>query len=96
MTRGGPSARPRRTWLALGLLDRPAAWLPAVPEILVDSSYGPSVTFRLALEERGWSYLMAVDPNGTARPAAAEPFQPISRVSRSSRPARNRRPAWTA
>ncbi|WP_408995939.1 transposase [Streptomyces europaeiscabiei] len=61
-----------------------------------DSSYGPSATFRLALEERGWSYLMAVDPNETARPAAAEPFNPIIRVSGSSRQARSRRPMWTA
>ncbi|MFD5617893.1 IS701 family transposase [Streptomyces yangpuensis] len=62
--------------LALGLLDRLATWLPRVPVIVADAGYGRSVSFRLALEERGWSYVMAVDPKEVARPAAAEPFQP--------------------
>ncbi|WP_371591765.1 IS701 family transposase [Streptomyces virginiae] len=62
--------------LALDLLDRLATWLPQVPVIVADAGYGRSVSFRLALEERGWSYVMAVDPKEVARPAAAEPSQP--------------------
>ncbi|MFF7098371.1 IS701 family transposase, partial [Streptomyces rubradiris] len=29
------------------------------------------------LEQRGWSYVMAVDPKEIARPAGAEPYQPV-------------------
>ncbi|MGW0032243.1 IS701 family transposase [Streptomyces sp. NPDC003314] len=62
--------------LALGLLDRVAGQGLKVPVIVADAGYGRSVSFRLALEERGWSYVMAVDPKEIARPASAEPFQP--------------------
>ncbi|WP_189944355.1 IS701 family transposase [Streptomyces aurantiogriseus] len=65
-----------KTHLALGLLDRLAGQGLAVPVVVADAGYGRSVTFRLALEERGWSYVMAVDPKEIARPAAAEPYQP--------------------
>lgn len=62
-----------KTRLALGLLDRLAGQGLAVPVLVADAGYGRSVTFRLALEERGWSYLMAVDPKEIARPADPEP-----------------------
>ncbi|MGW2447870.1 IS701 family transposase [Streptomyces sp. NPDC001675] len=65
-----------KTRLALGLLDRLAWQGLTVPVIVADASYGRSVSFRLALEERGWSYVMAVDPKEIARPATAEPSQP--------------------
>jgi SRSO17 transposase len=65
-----------KTRLALGLLDRLAGQGLAVPLIVADAGYGRSVCFRLALEERGWSYVMAVDPKEIARPATAEPYQP--------------------
>ncbi|MFI8305095.1 transposase [Streptomyces sp. NPDC085927] len=55
------------------MLDR----LAAQGLIVADAGYGRSVSFRLALEERGWSYMAAVDPREIARPAAAEPFQPV-------------------
>ncbi|MFE9500845.1 hypothetical protein [Streptomyces collinus] len=42
-----------------------------MPVIVADAGYGRSVSFRLALEERG--YVMAVDPKEIARPADAEP-----------------------
>ncbi|MET9515846.1 transposase [Streptomyces sp. NPDC002994] len=42
-----------------------------------DAGYGHSVSFRLAPEERGWSYVMAVDPKEITRPASAEPYQPV-------------------
>jgi SRSO17 transposase len=54
--------------LAPGLLDRLAGQGLTVPVILADASYGRSVSFWLALEERGWSYVMAVDPKEIARP----------------------------
>ncbi|CAM5721684.1 IS701 family transposase ISSav4 [Streptomyces alboniger] len=62
--------------LALGLLDRLAKWLGPVPVIVADAGYGRSVSFRLALEERGWSYVMALDPKEIAQPADAKPWQP--------------------
>ncbi|MFG3253243.1 IS701 family transposase [Streptomyces sp. NPDC048172] len=65
-----------KTGLALGLLDRLAAFLPRVPVLVADAGYGRSVSFRLALEARGWSYVMALDPKETARPAGAEPRRP--------------------
>lgn len=66
-----------KTRLALGLLEGLAAQGLAVPVIVADAGYGRSVAFRLALEERGWSYVMAVDPKEIARPATAEPYQPV-------------------
>ncbi|NSC25182.1 IS701 family transposase [Streptomyces albus subsp. chlorinus] len=65
-----------KTRLALGLLEGLAAQGLAVPVLVADAGYGRSVAFRLALEERGWSYVMAVDPREIARPATAEPHQP--------------------
>jgi hypothetical protein len=65
-----------KTHLALGLLDRLAGQGLAVPVIVADAGYGRSVSFRLALEERGFSYVVAVDSKEVARPAAAEPWQP--------------------
>ncbi|MFI1607648.1 IS701 family transposase [Streptomyces griseofuscus] len=65
-----------KTRLALGLLDRLAGQGLAAPVVVTDAGYGRSVSFRLALEERGWSYVMAVDPKEIARPAHAQPYQP--------------------
>ncbi|WP_093694662.1 IS701 family transposase [Streptomyces sp. 2231.1] len=65
-----------KTRLALGLLDRLADQGLVVPVIVADAGYGRSVSFRLALEERRWSYVMAVDPKEIVRPATAEPSQP--------------------
>ncbi|MCL6667468.1 IS701 family transposase [Streptomyces panaciradicis] len=69
----GHVTKPR---LALGLLERLAGWLGSVPVIVADAGYGRSVSFRLALEERGWSYVMAVEPKEIARPANAIPYLP--------------------
>ncbi|WP_245236764.1 transposase [Streptomyces sviceus] len=44
--------------------------------IVADCGYGRSVAFRLALEEHGWSYVMAVEPEEIARPAGVEPHLP--------------------
>ncbi|CAM5709856.1 Transposase OS=Streptomyces griseorubiginosus OX=67304 GN=AQJ54_42880 PE=4 SV=1 [Streptomyces griseorubiginosus] len=69
----GHVTKPR---LALGLLERLAGWLGSVPVLVADAGYGRSVSFRLALEERGWSYVMAVEPKEIARPADAVPYLP--------------------
>ncbi|MFE9404014.1 IS701 family transposase [Streptomyces sp. NPDC006530] len=63
--------------LALALLDQLATWLLEVPVIVADAGYGRSVSFRIALEECGWSYVMAVDPKEIVQPEGAEPYQPL-------------------
>ncbi|MFJ9041882.1 IS701 family transposase [Streptomyces sp. NPDC102406] len=65
-----------KTRLALGLLDQLAGQGLHVPVLVADAGYGRSVGFRLALQERGWPYVMAVDAKEIARPPAAEPRQP--------------------
>ncbi|SFT31413.1 hypothetical protein SAMN04487982_11949 [Streptomyces sp. ok210] len=48
----------------------------------------PQVSFRITLEERGWSYVMTVDPEEIARPVTAGPHQPdYSGLSRRHCPA---------
>ncbi|MFD7299311.1 IS701 family transposase, partial [Streptomyces sp. NPDC059897] len=61
--------------LALGLLDRLADWLGRVPVIVADAGYGRSVSFRQSLEDRGWRYVVAVDPKEIVQMEAAEPYQ---------------------
>ncbi|MFJ9084234.1 IS701 family transposase [Streptomyces sp. NPDC102384] len=62
--------------LALDLLDQLSATAERVPVIVADAGYGRSVSFRQALEERGWSYAVAVDPKETVQVEAAEPYRP--------------------
>ncbi len=50
-----------KTRLALGLLDRLAEQGLAMPVIVADAGYGRSISFRLALEERGWSRIQRSD-----------------------------------
>ncbi len=44
--------------------------------LVADAGYGRSVSFRLALRDRGWSYVLAVEAKEVARPLAAEPHRP--------------------
>lgn len=46
-----------------------------MPVIVADAGYGRSVSFRLALEDRGWSHVVAVDPKETVQLEAAEPYR---------------------
>ncbi|MFF4139685.1 transposase, partial [Streptomyces mirabilis] len=69
----GHVTKPR---FALGLLERLAGWLGSVPVLVADVGHGRSVCFRLALDERGWSYIIAVEPKEIARPADAVPYLP--------------------
>ncbi|MFF4752916.1 transposase [Streptomyces sp. NPDC001270] len=80
---------------ALGLLDQLAEQGLVVPVIVADAGYGRSVSFRIELEERGCSYVMAADPKEIARPVTAGPHQPdygglgpptLSRYRESARP----------
>jgi SRSO17 transposase len=67
--------RHREKWrLALDMLDQMTGqWgLPKRP-VTGDSGYGDATLFRLGLEERGFTYVLQVDPTATAHPADARP-----------------------
>jgi SRSO17 transposase len=67
--------RHREKWrLALDMIDQMLQeWqLPRRP-VVADSGYGDCTAFRLGLAERGLSYVVQVDPDATAQPAAAAP-----------------------
>jgi SRSO17 transposase len=67
--------RHREKWrLALDMLDEmTGAWgLPKQP-VAGDSGYGDAAEFRQGLTERGFAYVLEVDPTATAHPAAAAP-----------------------
>jgi SRSO17 transposase len=69
------TVRHREKWrLALDMLDQMnQAWaLPRLP-VTADSAYGDATAFRLGLEERGYSYVVAVKPTLSAHPADALP-----------------------
>ncbi|POX43538.1 IS701 family transposase [Streptomyces sp. Ru73] len=75
----GEGGHVTKSQLALGLLDRLATWLPAVPVIVTDAGYGRSVSFRLALERRGWSHVVAVDPRRSpGRPRRSRLGRPMA------------------
>ncbi|TGA83493.1 IS701 family transposase [Streptomyces sp. MZ04] len=65
-----------KTQLALDLLDRLAGWDLAAPIVVADCGYGRSVSFRLALEDRGLDYVVAVEAKEVAHAAGARPHQP--------------------
>ena len=75
--------RHREKWrLALDMLDQmtdpddPDAWgLPKLP-VAGDSGYGDATEFRLGLDERGFAYVLEVDPTATAHRADAQPVTP--------------------
>jgi SRSO17 transposase len=62
--------------LALGLLDALAEWGLQAPVVVADAGYGVSTPFRLALEERGLAYVVALTGKEVAHPEEAEPHQP--------------------
>jgi SRSO17 transposase len=72
--------RHREKWrLALDMLDQmtdphdPDAWgLPKLP-VAGDAGYGDATEFRLGLDERGFGYVLEVDPTASAYPADAAP-----------------------
>jgi SRSO17 transposase len=66
--------RHREKWrLALDMLEEMTEWgLPKLP-VAGDSGYGDATEFRLALDERGFDYVLEVDPTAGAYPHDAVP-----------------------
>lgn len=62
--------------LALGLLDTLAQWQLTASVVVADAGYGVSTPFRLGLEERGLSYVLALNGKEVAHPDDVEPHQP--------------------
>ncbi|MGW6732250.1 IS701 family transposase [Streptomyces sp. NPDC055013] len=62
--------------LALGLLDALAEWGLQAPVVVADAGYGVSTPFRLALEELGLAYVVALTGKEIAHPEEAEPHRP--------------------
>jgi SRSO17 transposase len=70
--------RHREKWrLALDMLDQQTGeWgLPKLP-VVGDSGYGDATEFRLGLDERGFDYVLEVDPTAGAHPHDAVPVTP--------------------
>jgi SRSO17 transposase len=67
--------RHREKWrLALDALDRMThAWGLGKLPVVGDSGYGDTTEFRLGLAERGFAYVLEVDPTANAYPADAVP-----------------------
>jgi SRSO17 transposase len=67
----------REKWrLALGLLDTLTEWQLKAPVVVADAGYGVSTPFRLGLQERGLSYVLALNGKEVAHPEDVEPHQP--------------------
>ncbi|WP_145879748.1 IS701 family transposase [Streptomyces sp. BK340] len=67
----------REKWrLALGLLDTLTEWQLKAPVVVADAGYGVSTPFRLGLQERGLSYVLALNGKEVAHPEGVEPHQP--------------------
>ncbi|MEU3662451.1 IS701 family transposase [Streptomyces sp. NPDC032940] len=62
--------------LALGLLDTLGEWQLKTPVVVADAGYGVSTPFRLGLEERGLSCILALTGKEVAHPENALPHQP--------------------
>ncbi|GGQ33125.1 hypothetical protein GCM10010249_59630 [Streptomyces roseolilacinus] len=62
--------------LALGLLDTLGEWRLKAPVVVADAGYGVSTPFRLGLQQRGLSYVLALTGKEVAHPENAEPHQP--------------------
>jgi SRSO17 transposase len=74
----GEQVRHREKWrLALDMLGQMTdAWeLPKLP-VVGDSGYGDATEFRLGLDERGFEYVLEVDPTASAYPHDAVPLTP--------------------
>ncbi|MFE0522977.1 transposase [Streptomyces sp. NPDC058954] len=62
--------------LGLGLLDTLAQWQLQAPVIVAGADYGVSTPFRLALQDRGLSYVLALAGTKVAHPEDAWPHRP--------------------
>lgn len=82
-TRAGipTTVRHREKWrLVLDMLDQMSDdWtLPKLP-VVSDSGYGDATEFRLGLDQRGFDYVVEVEPTATAYPGHAVPVTPPHR-----------------
>jgi len=70
--------RHREKWrLALDMLDQlTEEWGLAKLPVVGDSGYGDATEFRLGLDERGFGYVLEVDPTAGAHPHDAAPVTP--------------------
>ena len=70
--------RHREKWrLALDMLDQlTGEWGLAKLPVVGDSGYGDATEFRLGLDERGFDYVLEVDPTAGAHPHDAAPVTP--------------------
>jgi SRSO17 transposase len=67
-------ARHRPKWqLALDMLEELAGWELCPPVVVADAGYGTTAAFRDGMTARGWSYVVQVQGDLTAYPAAAVP-----------------------
>jgi SRSO17 transposase len=62
--------------LALEILDQLAQWQLQTPVILADAGYGQNTLFRLALQERALTYVLAARAGTVAHREAAAPTRP--------------------
>ncbi|MFF6904306.1 IS701 family transposase [Streptomyces hydrogenans] len=62
--------------LALGLLDTLTGWNLQAPVVVADAGYGVSTPFRIGLEQRGLSYVLALTGKEVAHAEGAEPHRP--------------------
>ncbi|WMI61361.1 transposase [Streptomyces rochei] len=75
--RGSSERRDLEKWRpALGLLDTLTDWQVKASVVVADAGYGVSTPFRLGLEQRGLSYVLALTGKEVAHPGNAEPHQP--------------------
>jgi SRSO17 transposase len=74
----GDEVRHREKWrLALDMLDQMTdQWGLAKLPVVGDSGYGDATEFRLGLHERGFAYVLEVDPSASAYPHDAAPVTP--------------------
>jgi SRSO17 transposase len=62
--------------IALGLLDTLADWQLKASVVVADAGYGVSTPFRVGLEERGLSYVLALTGKEVAHPQDIVPHRP--------------------
>nr|WP_189853570.1 IS701 family transposase [Streptomyces omiyaensis] len=69
-------ARREKRRLALGMPGTLAGWELEAPVVVADAGYGVSTPFRTGLEERGRSYVLALNGKEVAHAGQAEPHRP--------------------
>jgi SRSO17 transposase len=76
--------------MALGLLDTLAEWRSRAPVVVADAGYGVSTLFRVGLQERGLSYVLALTGKQVAHPEDGGPHARVHPGRERARPPRHR------